>query len=46
VAREAVKHEGRLECGRGALGGGRVTLRLPAVTSGTKGANKDAACAV
>jgi signal transduction histidine kinase len=46
VAREAVKHEGRLECGRGALGGGRVTLRLPAVTSGTKGANRDAACAV
>jgi K+-sensing histidine kinase KdpD len=29
VARQAVKHEGRLECGRGSLGGGRVSLWLP-----------------
>lgn len=29
VARQAAKHRGRLECGRGSLGGGRVSLWLP-----------------
>ena len=29
VARQAVEHQGRLECGRGNLGGGRVSLWLP-----------------
>jgi C4-dicarboxylate-specific signal transduction histidine kinase len=29
VAREAVEHHGRLECGRSSLGGGRVNLWLP-----------------
>lgn len=29
VARQAVRHRGRLECGRGSLGGGRVCLWLP-----------------
>jgi signal transduction histidine kinase len=29
VARAVVKHGGRLECGRSALGGARVTVRLP-----------------
>lgn len=31
VAREAVEHRGRLECGRSSLGGGRVNLWLPLV---------------
>jgi C4-dicarboxylate-specific signal transduction histidine kinase len=46
VAREALKHQGRLECGRGSLGGGRVSLWLPAVTSGRRERSTDAACAV
>jgi two-component system, OmpR family, sensor histidine kinase KdpD len=33
VAREAVKHHGRLECGRSSLGGGRVNLWLPLTAS-------------
>lgn len=36
VAREALEHQGRLECGRGGLGGGRVSLWLPAVASRTE----------
>ena len=32
VAREALEHQGRLECGRGRLGGGRVSLWLPAAS--------------
>jgi signal transduction histidine kinase len=43
VAREALKHQGRLECGRGSLGGGRVSLWLPAVTSRTREGMTDAA---
>jgi C4-dicarboxylate-specific signal transduction histidine kinase len=46
VAREAVKHQGKLECGRGSLGGARVSLWLPAVTPGTRERPADAACAV
>lgn len=33
VAREAVEHRGRLECGRSSLGGGRVNLWLPLTAS-------------
>jgi signal transduction histidine kinase len=33
VAREAVEHHGRLECGRSSLGGGRVNLWLPLMAS-------------
>jgi signal transduction histidine kinase len=36
VAREALEHQGRLECGRGRLGGGRVSLWLPATASRTE----------
>jgi len=32
VAREALEHQGRLECGRSRLGGGRVSLWLPAAS--------------
>jgi hypothetical protein len=46
VAREALKHQGRLECGRGSLGGGRVSLWLPAVTFRTREGVTDAACSV
>lgn len=46
VAREAVKHQGRLECGRGRLGGARVALRLPAAACHDVGKVADAACAV
>jgi K+-sensing histidine kinase KdpD len=46
VAREALKHHGRLECGHGRLGGGRVSLWLPAMTSRTRERSTDAACAV
>lgn len=51
VARQAARHQGRLECGRGSLGGARVSLWLPAVPART-GASRtgrrmaDAACAV
>jgi C4-dicarboxylate-specific signal transduction histidine kinase len=33
VAREAIESNGRLECGRGGLGGARVSLLLPLATS-------------
>jgi len=46
VAREALKHQGRLECGRGRLGGARVSLWLPAMASRIGGRVADAACAV
>lgn len=46
VAREALKYQGRLECGRGSLGGGRVSLWLPAVTSRTREGATDAACSL
>lgn len=43
VAREAIAHHGRLECGRGSLGGARVSLWLPAVVPGMGGRMADAA---
>lgn len=46
VAREAIGHRGRLECGRGSLGGARVGLWLPAVVPGIEGRIPDAACAM
>lgn len=46
VARQAVRHRGRLECGRGALGGGRVSLRLPLAGSQADGTAADATCPV
>ena len=56
VARQAAQHQGRLECGRGSLGGARVSLWLPAVASAAgpsfTGASRtgrrmaDAACAM
>ena len=46
VAREAIAHRGRLECGCGSLGGARVSLWLPAVTSGAGGKIADEARAV
>jgi len=42
VARQAVQHRGRLECGRGRLGGGRVSLYLPLTASQVKGRAADA----
>jgi signal transduction histidine kinase len=46
VAREAIEHHGRLECGRGSLGGARVSLCLPALAPGVEGRIADAARAV
>lgn len=46
VAREAIEHHGRLGCGRGSLGGARVSLWLPAVVPGAEGRMADAARAV
>jgi K+-sensing histidine kinase KdpD len=49
VARRAVQHGGRLECGRGSLGGGRVSLRLPLAAARmerTEGTMADATCPV
>ena len=46
VAREALEHQGRLECGRGRLGGGRVSLWLPAAPSRTEPEVPDAARAL
>jgi len=46
VARQAVRHQGRLECGRGALGGGRVSLWLPSAESQAEGGAADATCPV
>jgi signal transduction histidine kinase len=46
VARQAVQHRGRLECGRGSLGGGRVSLWLPLAVSRMEGTAADATCPV
>ena len=46
VAREALEHQGRLECGRGRLGGGRVSLWLPVAPSRTEPEVPDAARAL
>jgi signal transduction histidine kinase len=46
VAREAVEYNGRLECGRGGLGGARVSLLLPIAVSGKGGRITIAACAL
>ncbi len=46
VARQAVEYQGRLECGWGRLGGGRVNLWLPAVVSRAGEEVPDAARAV
>ncbi len=43
VARQALEHQGRLECGRGSLGGARVSLWLPLAEANT-GGMADAAC--
>ena len=44
VARQTVQHWGRLECGRGSLGGGRVSLWLPLAASRMEGRATDATC--
>lgn len=44
VARQAVHYRGRLECGRGSLGGGRVSLWLPLAASRTEGRRPGATC--
>jgi nitrogen-specific signal transduction histidine kinase len=46
VARQAVRHRGRLECGRGSLGGGRVSLWLPLAASRMQRRPANATCAV
>jgi len=46
VARQAIQHRGRLECGRGRLGGGRVSLYLPLAASQVEGRAADATCPV
>lgn len=46
VARRAVRHQGRLECSRSVLGGGRVSLRLPLAQSHADGRPADATCPV
>jgi C4-dicarboxylate-specific signal transduction histidine kinase len=46
VAREATEYNGRLECGRGRLGGARVSLLLPLATSGRGGRITNAARAL
>ena len=46
VARQAVQCRGRLECGRGSLGGARVRLWLPLVASRMEGGRADATCPV
>ncbi len=46
VARQAVRYRGRLECGRGSLGGGRVSLWLPLAASRTERRAADAPCPV
>ena len=46
VARQTVRHRGRLECGRGSLGGGRVILWLPLAASRMEGRATDATCPV
>jgi signal transduction histidine kinase len=42
VARQAARYQGRLECGRGTLGGGRVSLWLPLAGSQVEGRPADA----
>jgi K+-sensing histidine kinase KdpD len=44
VARRAVQHRGRLECGRGSLGGGRVSLWLPLAVARMGGTMANATC--
>jgi signal transduction histidine kinase len=44
VARQAVRHGGRVECGQGSLGGGRVSLWLPSAESRMEGTVADATC--
>ena len=44
VARQAIQHRGRLECGRGSLGGGRVSLWLPLAVTQSEGKTADATC--
>jgi signal transduction histidine kinase len=46
VAREAIEYNGRLECGRGGLGGARVSLLLPIAASGKGGRITNAARAL
>ncbi len=46
VARQAVQHGGRLECGRGSLGGGRVSLWLPLAASRAGRTAADATCSM
>lgn len=46
VARQAARHQGRLECGRSSLGGGRVSLWLPLAASGMEGRAADATCSL
>jgi len=46
VARQAIEHQGRVECGRGRLGGGRVSLWLPTLASRVEEGMADAARAV
>jgi len=46
VARRAAHHRGRLECGRGSLGGGRVSLWLPLASSRRGRTVADAPCLV
>ena len=46
VARRAAHHGGRLECGQGSLGGGRVSLWLPLAPSRTERTVADAYCLV
>jgi K+-sensing histidine kinase KdpD len=46
VARQAVQYGGRLECGQGSLGGGRVSLWLPLAASRTEGGSAGATCPV
>ena len=46
VAREAIAYKGRLECGRGGLGGARVSLLLPISAFGRGGRITNAARAL
>jgi signal transduction histidine kinase len=46
AARQAVKHQGRLECGRGNLGGARVSLWLQPAPAQMGGRTADATCSV
>lgn len=46
VARQATRHQGRLECGRGTRGGGRASLWLPLAESEVGRRAADATCPV